>query len=80
MEMLKNDEAVFAETKASCKAKADDWSTRCRMRTVEPQGINKAIEILSSPETVRTFTAARSTLLQTASVATLEFLQAPRRR
>ena len=38
----------------------NDWSTRCRMRTMELQGINKAIEILSSPEAVRTFTAART--------------------
>merc|ERR1719174_3294937 len=52
---LEADEKFFAETKDSCKAKAGEWAERTRLRTQELQGINKAIEILNSPEARRTF-------------------------
>merc|ERR1719408_516831 len=60
---LKADIKFFEETKASCKEKATLWSTRCRIRTSEILGINKALEILDSPEAQKTFQAA-ATLLQ----------------
>merc|ERR1712224_813096 len=44
--------------------KAGEWAERTRLRTEELQGINKAVEILSSPEARRTFQAATTTLLQ----------------
>jgi len=61
---LKADIKFFEETKASCKEKATLWSTRCRIRTSEILGINKALEILDSPEAQKTFQAAATTLLQ----------------
>jgi len=64
---LKADIKFFDETKAACKEKATLWSTRCRIRTSEILGINKALEILDSPEAQKTFQAAATTLLQTFS-------------
>merc|ERR1719428_2335124 len=48
----------------SAGLKPKDVKARTRMRTEELQGINKAVEILSSPEARRTFQAATTTLLQ----------------
>merc|ERR1719321_660149 len=62
---LKADEKFFEETKSACKAKADDWAERSRLRTEELAGINKAIEILTSDEAQATFGRATSMLLQT---------------
>jgi len=64
---LKADMKFFEETKAGCKEKATLWSTRCRIRTSEILGINKALEILDSPEAQKTFQAAATTLLQVSS-------------
>merc|ERR1711988_1434798 len=61
---LKADEKFFEETKSACKAKADDWAERSRLRTEELAGINKAIEILTSDEAQATFGRATSMLLQ----------------
>merc|ERR1719178_395042 len=61
---LKADEKFFEETKSACKAKADDWAERSRLRTEELAGINKAIEILTSNEAAATFGRATSMLLQ----------------
>merc|ERR1719191_1273824 len=61
---LAADEKFFEETKAACKAKAAEWAERTRLRTEELQGINKAIEILSSDETKATFDSAHSTFVQ----------------
>merc|ERR1719182_1107263 len=44
---LADDETFFEETKSACKAKADEWAERSRLRTEELAGINKAIEILT---------------------------------
>jgi hypothetical protein len=64
---LEADEKFFAETKASCKAKANEWAERTRLRTQELQGMNKAISILNSPEARRTFQSATTTFLQLSS-------------
>jgi hypothetical protein len=71
MAQLKADEVFFADTKDSCKSMATDWATRSRLRTEELQGINKALEILNSPEAQATFAASSSTLLQESSTVTV---------
>merc|ERR1719161_3501569 len=62
---LADDEKFFEETKSACKAKADEWAERSRLRTEELAGVNKAIEILTSDEAAATFGHATSMLLQT---------------
>merc|ERR1719407_293005 len=62
---LADDEKFFEETKTACKAKADEWAERSRLRTEELAGVNKAIEILTSDEPAATFGKATSMLLQT---------------
>merc|ERR1719377_434494 len=62
---LADDEKFFEETKTACKAKADEWAERSRLRTEELAGVNKAIEILTSDEAAATFGRATSMLLQT---------------
>jgi len=62
---LADDEKFFEETKSACKAKADEWAERSRLRTEELAGVNKAIEILTSDEAAATFGRATSMLLQT---------------
>merc|ERR1719201_802385 len=61
---LNDDEVFFEETKSACKAKADEWAERSRLRTEELAGVNKAIEILTSDEAAATFGRATSMLLQ----------------
>merc|ERR1740138_117607 len=60
---LKSDEEFFATTQEGCKEKAKEWGERVRMRTQELQGINKAVEILSSPEALETFANSSSIAL-----------------
>jgi len=61
---LKADEIFFEDTKEGCKVKAGEWSERSRLRTEELTGIQKAIEILSSPEASQTFTSSVTTFVQ----------------
>ena len=61
---LKAGKKFFEETKSACKEKATLWSTRCRSRTSGILGINKAREILGSPEARKAFQAAATTFLQ----------------
>merc|ERR1719453_2053845 len=66
---LKADEKFFDETKASCSAKAEQWSGRSRSRTEELAAIDEAIGILTSPEAKATFANSTSTFfLQTEAV------------
>mmetsp|Transcript_58380 Transcript_58380/g.162738 ORF Transcript_58380/g.162738 Transcript_58380/m.162738 type:complete len:744 (-) Transcript_58380:98-2329(-) len=58
------DEELFTEVTAACKDKAMHWAERSRLRTEELQGIGQAIDVLSSPEAIRTFKNATTTLLQ----------------
>merc|ERR1719207_518065 len=64
---LAADEKFFEETKAACKAKAAEWAERTRLRTEELQGMQKAIEILSSDEAKATFEKSATTLVQLSS-------------
>merc|ERR1719182_607650 len=70
--ILKADEKFFEETKSACKAKADEWAERSRLRTEELAGVNKAIEILTSDEAAATFGRATSMLLQTENRAAVK--------
>merc|ERR1719262_1766646 len=59
---LEIDEKFFADTKASCKAKAAEWAEQTRLRTEELQGMAKAVEILEGG--AETFESAHSTFIQ----------------
>merc|ERR1719421_1118840 len=50
IKQMKADTEFFDDSKASCQAKADEWSERVRARTEELSGINKALEILTSDD------------------------------
>merc|ERR1719399_2169949 len=63
-EQLKTDEAFFETTKESCKAKADEWAERSRLRTEELHGIGQAIDILTSDEAKAIFQNATTTFIQ----------------
>merc|ERR1719242_1921018 len=47
---MKVDIEFFDETKKSCKEKHDEWVTRSSLREQEIEGVQKAIEILSTDE------------------------------
>merc|ERR1719160_2250864 len=64
---LAADEKFFEETKTACKAKAAEWAERTRLRTEELQGMQKAIEILTSDEAKATFESSATTLVQLSS-------------
>merc|ERR1719504_454268 len=49
-EQKSSDEQIFVSTRDSCKAKSDEWDERGRLRTEQLDGINKALEILTSDE------------------------------
>merc|ERR1719375_2154102 len=68
VEQLEADEAFFADTKEACQVKANEWSTRTRLRTEELSGMAQAIQILSSGDAKKTFQSAITTFLQLASV------------
>jgi hypothetical protein len=59
-EQLKTDEEFFDIATASCKEKSDSWDERCRLRTEELDGIQKAIAILTSDDARETFANATS--------------------
>jgi hypothetical protein len=61
---LDADEAFFETTKEACKAKADEWAERSRLRTEELAGMNQAIDILTSGDASATFATADSTFIQ----------------
>jgi chromosome segregation ATPase len=64
---LEADEKFFAQTKDSCKKKAQAWAERTRLRAEELQGMNTAIAILSSDDAKKTFKGATTTFLQVSS-------------
>jgi predicted nucleic acid-binding Zn-ribbon protein len=65
---LEADERFFADTKEACAAKASEWSVRTRLRTEELNGMDQAINILSSEEAQKTFENSTTTFLQMSSV------------
>jgi len=58
---LKEDEEFFETARKSCKEKSDSWDERGRLRTEELDGINKALEILTSDDARATFQSATET-------------------
>merc|ERR550537_724680 len=63
-EQKASDEQIFVSTRDSCKAKSDEWDERGRLRTEQLDGINKALEILTSDEARKTFSASTSVRAQ----------------
>merc|ERR1719421_2754426 len=61
---LKATEAFFETTIDACKAKADEWAERSRLRTEELAGMNQAIDILTSDDAKGTFATAVDTFVQ----------------
>merc|ERR1712151_693972 len=47
---MKADMEFFDQTKAACESKHEEWTIRKDLRSQELEGIDKAIEILSSDE------------------------------
>merc|ERR1719171_2116202 len=58
---LKEDEEFFETARKSCKEKSDSWDERGRLCTEELDGINKALEILTSDDARATFQSATET-------------------
>merc|ERR550514_2660227 len=55
---------LIEKTKESCKAKADEWAERSRLRTEELAGIGQAIDILTSDEATAIFKRSDTTFVQ----------------
>merc|ERR1719269_55489 len=66
---LDTDEAFLETTTEGCKAKADEWAERSRLRTEELAGINQAVDILTSDEAQASFSAASSTFVQVSATS-----------
>jgi len=65
---LEADEKFFAETKDGCKVKATEWNDRSRLRTMELQGVSKAVEILTNEDAQKIFQASTSTFVQLSAI------------
>merc|ERR1719420_888983 len=63
-EELKATEEFLETTIDACKAKADEWAERSRLRTEELAGMNQAIDILTSDTAKGTFATAVDTFVQ----------------
>merc|ERR1719247_2496476 len=61
---LKATEEFLETTTDACKAKADEWAERSRLRTEELAGMNQAIDILTSDTAKGTFATAVDTFVQ----------------
>merc|ERR1719335_157585 len=61
---LKATEEFLEMTIDACKAKADEWAERSRLRTEELAGMNQAIDILTSDTAKGTFATAVDTFVQ----------------
>merc|ERR1719253_2021147 len=61
---LAEDEEFFETARQQCKDKSDSWDERKRLRTEELDGINKALDILTSDESRTAFATAENTRAQ----------------
>merc|ERR1719502_2416584 len=72
---MKADIEFFDQTKKACQSKHDEWTVRKEMREAELDGINKALEILTSDEARELFAKSIKpgveTFLQIASTPAL---------
>jgi hypothetical protein len=68
---MKADTLFFDSTKDQCEAKASEWSTRKALRAEELEGVNKALELLTSDDARELFSKSIKpgieTFLQVAS-------------
>jgi len=55
---MQADTEFFDQTKAACKSKHEEWTTRTDLRNAELAGIDKALEILTSDEARELFAKA----------------------
>jgi hypothetical protein len=55
MDQKDTDETIFSSTRDQCKSKSDEWDERGRLRNEQIDGINKALEILTSDDARDTF-------------------------
>merc|ERR1719156_384413 len=69
---LKATEEFLETTTEACKAKADEWAERTRLRTEELAGMNQAIDILTSDTAKGTFATAVDTFVQLGQHKTLQ--------
>jgi hypothetical protein len=77
-QQLKLDEGIFIDTRDQCKAKSDEWDERCRLRTDQMVGINKALEILTADSARGTFQGSATRTVEIfggAGVKGLSFVQ-----
>jgi len=65
---LEADEAMFADAKKTCMAKAAEWNERARLRSQELAGIEKAIFILTDPDAAETLKGAQESFFQVSAV------------
>jgi len=65
---LAADEKFFAVTKEGCQVKSTEWNERSRLRTMELQGINTAVEILTGEDAQKIFQASTTTFVQLSAV------------
>merc|ERR1719487_1668911 len=72
---MKADTEFFDQTKAACKSKHDEWTLRTKLRNEELDGIDKALEILTSDDARALFAKSIKpgveTFLQIASTPSL---------
>merc|ERR1711981_1135759 len=72
---MKADTEFFDQTKAACESKHEEWTVRKELRDAELDGINKALEILTSDEARELFAKSIKpgveTFLQIASTPAL---------
>merc|ERR1719456_543688 len=72
---MKADTEFFDQTKAACQSKHEEWTVRKDLRDAELDGINKALEILTSDEARELFAKSIKpgveTFLQIASTPAL---------
>jgi len=64
---LEADEKLFEDVKAGCQLKAEEWSERSSLRTMELQGVTEAIKILTDPDSRATFQSSVTTFVQVSS-------------
>merc|ERR1719387_2120091 len=74
----KEDTKFFDDTKAACTAKADEWAERCRARTEEMAGIDKALEILTGDDAKALFNKAIKPGMETFLQIDSQSVSAPR--
>mmetsp|Transcript_121384 Transcript_121384/g.339911 ORF Transcript_121384/g.339911 Transcript_121384/m.339911 type:complete len:468 (+) Transcript_121384:1-1404(+) len=66
---LEADEKLFEEVKAGCKHKAEEWSERTHLRTMELTGVGEAIHILTNEDSRDVFQRSVTTFVQVSATS-----------